>query len=176
VDASLLLVAVRQRLGDPCAPAASAGSREYRGAHYRRALRIASAVTGDSDPIVAVLRDARADWKLTGGPPPVTRDRVRYLPWLHRTASWQASYAVACLYAALAQKGLASDDRVVTGLRRAGGNRVSEMERPYDWIMDNPDFAPLYTELNDAEDTYPAFMKFLYDQMLLDYPEPEELV
>jgi hypothetical protein len=172
VDAGLLLVAVRQRLNDPCAPAA--GPREYR--RYRKGLRIASAITGDSDPIVSVLRGQHADCKLTGGKPPVTRDRVRYLPWLKRTASWQAAYAVACLYAALAQKGLAKDDRVVASLRRAATSRSSEMERPYDWIMDNPDFAPLYTELDQEEDTYPAFMKFLYDQMLLDYPDPEQPV
>jgi hypothetical protein len=160
VEASLLLVAVRQRLNDPRAPAAST-----RG--YRKALRIASAITGDSDPIVSVLRSPREDWKLTGGPPRVTRDRVRYLPWLNRTASWQAAYGIACLYATLALQGLAGDDRVVASLRRAGANPSSEMERPYDGVKGNPDFAPL----GQAPDRYRAFAKFLADQRLPDYPE-----
>jgi hypothetical protein len=38
---------------------------------------------------------------------PPTRDRVRWLPWQARTASWQAAYNTACLYAVLLQQNLA---------------------------------------------------------------------
>ena len=156
-DAGLLLVAVRKRLnGDPVS-----------GREYRRALRVADAITGDSDPIAALLWRPSSEWTLTGGPPRLRRDRVRRLPWQCRTVSWQAAYAVACLYSALAQHGLAGEDRVVASLRRAIGNRSSEMERPYDWIAHDPDFAPLL-----ARDSrrYPEFTRFLAEQKRLDYP------
>jgi hypothetical protein len=157
VEAALLLVAVRQRLND------DAASR--RG--YRKALRIAAAITGDSDPIVLVLRRPPREWALTGQAPRPARDRVRWLPWLRRTASWQAAYSTAWLYSALAQRGVAREDRIIASLRRAVGNHDSEMERPYDWIAHDPDFLPLTMS---GPGRYPAFKKFLRDQKLLDYP------
>jgi hypothetical protein len=174
-DAGLLLVAVRRRLnGDP--PARWAASRWAPG----RALRIADAITGDSGPI----RSALAERELTepapgaagssrrgrpgGGPPRVLRDRVRWLPWQRRTLSWQAAYNVACLYSALAQRGLAGEEPIVTSLRRAIGNQASEMERAYDWISHDPDFAPLREA---GAGRYPAFVRFLAEQKLLDYPD-----
>jgi hypothetical protein len=157
VEAALLLVTVRQRLND------DAISR--RG--YRKALRIAAAITGDSDPIVLVLRRPPREWRLTGQAPRPTRDQVRWLPWQRRTASWQAAYSTAWLYSALAQRGLAREDRIIASLRRAVGNRDSEMERPYDWIAHDPDFLPLTMS---GSGRYPAFKKFLRDQKLQDYP------
>ncbi|MBO0801707.1 MAG: hypothetical protein J2P25_01330 [Nocardiopsaceae bacterium] len=158
-DAGLLLVAVRQRLN---------GDR-FAARGCRRALRIAAAVTGDSDPIAAVLRRPPSEWRLTGRPPRVSEDRVRWLPWLHRTVSWQAAYAVACLYSVLVQQDLAREDRIVASLRQAVGNRSSEIERPYDWISHDPDFGPLQ---GPDPGKYPAFTRFLAEQKLLDYPEP----
>lgn len=158
VNAGLLLVDVRRRLnGDPV--------DERSG---RPGLRIADAVTGDSDPITAVLRQPSSQWRLTGGPPRLLTDRLRRLPWLRRTASWQAAYNVACLYSALVQRGLADENRIVASLRRAIGNRSSEMERPYDWIAHDPDFVPLLT--GDPR-RYPEFAKFVAEQRLLDYPD-----
>ena len=89
------------------------------------------------------------------------------LPWLRYTASWQAAYNTACIYSALAQHGLAGDEEVVASLQRAIDSRDSEMERPYDWILYDPDFLPLK---DSAHDKYPQFKKFLRDQKRKDYP------
>ena len=43
----------------------------------------------------------------------------------------------------LVQQGLADEDQVVASLRRVVLNRDSGMERPHDWISNDPDFAPL---------------------------------
>ena len=167
VSAAALLVAVRQRLNgaDPgiCG--------------HGRALRIAAALTGDNDPIVAALTAGSDPIGAVPRKPPrrrgraaparVTRDQVRWLPWLRRTASWQAAYSVACLYSVLAQRGLAREERIVACLRRAADNRWSEMERAYDWISHDPDFLPLKASKRDE---YPAFKKFLRDQEHRDYP------
>jgi hypothetical protein len=70
---------------------------------------------------------------------PSIPDRVRWLPWLRRSASWQAAYNSACLYAALAgiaeageDEKLKYQDRVIVSLERVVGNRYSEMERAHD--------------------------------------------
>lgn len=157
ISAAALLVAVRQRLND--------ADRRERG--YRKALRVAAGITGDSDPIAAVLLKPPAQWGRDSAPARVTRDQVRWLPWLRRTASWQAAYSVACLYSALAQRGLAREERIVASLRRAVDNQSSEMERAYDWIWHDPDFLPLKASKRDE---YPAFKKFLRDQKHRDYP------
>jgi hypothetical protein len=157
ISAAALLVAVRQRLNG-----AGPGTRGH-----GKALRIAAGITGDSDPIAAVLRKPPARWGRDSAPARVTRDRVRWLPWLRRTASWQAAYSVACLYSALAQQRLAREERIVASLRRAVDNRSSEMERAYDWISHDPDFLPLKAS---KRDDYPAFKKFLRDQKHRDYP------
>ena len=95
------------------------------------------------------------------------------LPWQRRTSSWQAAYNTACIYSALVQHGLASEDRVVASLQRAIDSRDSEMERPYDWIAYDPDFLPLK---NSPRDMYPAFKKFLRDQKRQDYPRRPRLL
>lgn len=66
---------------------------------------------------------------------------MRWLPWLRRTASWQAAYNTACLYAALASvrpaagyvadQRLEYENRVLVSLERAISNPLSEMERAH---------------------------------------------
>lgn len=151
---------------------------------HRQALRVTAAIAGDVTPIKALFRRPREDAGTQGAPAagparasraaargaaawPPARDQVRPLPWLRRTASWQAAYNAACIYSALAQKGLASDDLVVTCLQRAIDNRDSEMERAYDWIAYDPDFLPLK---DSPRDEFQVFKKFLRDQSRHDYP------
>jgi len=152
-----LLVAVRILLNSAAAPAPTALSA------YRQAVRITAAIAGDVAPIEALFGVPRR----AAGRAPTARDRVRLLPWLRQTASWQAAYNAACIYSALAQRGLAGDDLVVACLQRAIDNRDSEMERAYDWIAYDPDFLPLK---NSPRDEFPAFKKFLRDQNRQDYP------
>jgi hypothetical protein len=158
-----LLVAVRILLNDP----GRLPSNQLR--RYRHALRITTAVTGDSAAIEAVFRprESRASAGSRRVRPAGTPERVRMLPWLRYTASWQAAYNTACIYSALAQHGLAGDEKVVASLQRAIDSRDSEMERPYDWILYDPDFLPLK---DSAHDKYPEFKKFLRDQKRKDYP------
>jgi hypothetical protein len=157
-----LLVAVRQRLnpGGPPAPGERPG-------HLKPAIRIAAAIAGDTAPIRSILGSRPEQ----GPPPPrpgsaAARDRIRWLPMQRRTASWQAAYNAACLYAALARENQAPDDLVVVSLERAVNNRDSEMERPYDWISHDPDFLSLKSEPAKFE----AFRKFLDDQRRKSYP------
>jgi hypothetical protein len=156
-----LLVAVRVQLN------VTDNLRPVKASRYRRALRVAEAIAGDGAAIKAVLRDGAA-----AKPPPLkpaapTRERVRRLPWMPHTASWQAAYNTACLYSVLAQHGLATEDRIVVSLQRAIDSKDSEMERPYDWISYDPDFLPLKAS---GRDQYPAFKKFLRDTKRRDYP------
>ena len=97
---------------------------------------------------------------------PPTRDRVRWLPWQARTASWQAAYNTACLYAVLLQQNLADEEQVVTSLRRLVSNRESGLERPHDWISNDPDFAPLLREGS----RYPKVRAFREALERRDYP------
>jgi hypothetical protein len=161
-----LLVAVRIQLNE------TENLRPVKASHYRHALRVAEAIAGDSAAIKAVLRDGAA----AKPPPPKpnapartapTRERVRRLPGMPHTASWQAAYNTACLYSVLAQHGLATEDRIVVSLQRAIDSKDSEMERPYDWISYDPDFLPLKAS---GRDQYPAFKKFLRDTKRRDYP------
>jgi hypothetical protein len=160
-----LLVAVRQRLNAGWSPADG-----ERSAHLKPAIRIAAAVAGDPALIRSVFDGRREQ----GSPPPglrpaAVRDSIRWLPLQRRTASWQAAYNTACLYAALAQEDQAPDDLVVISLERAVNNRDSEMERPYDWISQDPDFLSLKSE----PAKFVAFSKFLDDQRRKSYPEAD---
>ena len=140
-----------------------------------------SAVVGDSTAVRTVLRAPFGAWRVAGrrgagqaapdrpaapGWVPPTRDRARWLPWQARTASWQAAYNTACLYAVLAQQGLADEDQVVASLRRVVLNRDSGMERPHDWISNDPDFAPLLRH----DSPYRKVRAFLEAQERRDYP------
>jgi hypothetical protein len=164
-----LLIAVRIILND------SSPQPHMKPSAYRPALRVVAALTGDSAPVEALLRGERrpaSDWPQGRAP----GEQVRRLPWLRRTASWQAAYNAACLYSALAQHGLVDEGRVVTCLQRAIDSRETEMERAYDWIAYDPDFLPLK---NSPPGQFPAFKKFLRDCRRRDYPRlprPSEAV
>ena len=79
--------------------------------------------------------------------------KTRWLPWQHRTPSWQAAYNAACLYAALAcsqkyrpdEKGVQDPMySVIDSLERVVNDRHCDMERPWDWISTDPDLRCLY--------------------------------
>jgi hypothetical protein len=162
-----LLVAVRTQLADP--------TRQVKRPQYRRALRVAAAITGDSVPIELLLWMRPQPGSLLPAKPdqayrtlrPPTRDRARLLPWSRQTGSWLAAYNTACIYAALAQHGHTGEDRVAASLRRAVRNRDTEIERSYDWIAHDPDFQSLK---NSSAYMYPDFKRYLRDQKRRDYP------
>ena len=191
-----LLVAVKQRLNQrqladldrpPGRPGgrrrlpAAFGAERGRGRLWRRkGLQIVAAIVGDASAVRAVLTATAASPPATqpaqGRPPggrdrgagwvPPTRDRVRWLPWQARTASWQAAYNTACLYAILVRQGLADEDQVVASLRRVVLNRDSGVERPHDWISNDPDVAPLLRD----DSPYRKVKAFLEAQERRDYP------
>lgn len=154
-----LLVTVRQSLnGERC---------RFRDRMLaRRAIRITTAITGDSTTIRKVLKNS---------PPPCTdvpqsgknSTKTRWLPWQYRTPSWQAAYNTACLYAALEDRGKgprgAMAERVVASLRRVVDDRDCDMERPSDWISKDPDFSSLKASSG-------IFNHFLNAQRQIDYP------
>ena len=181
-----LLVAVKHRLnerylvqrGDQAAGRGPGAAERFR---QRKGLHVVSAVVGDSTAVRTVLQAPFGAWGTAGqcgagraapdesAPPgwiPPTRDRARWLPWQARTVSWQAAYNTACLYAVLAQQGLADEDQVVASLRRVVLNRDSGMERPHDWISNDPDFAPLLRH----DSPYKKVRAFLEAQERRDYP------
>jgi hypothetical protein len=162
----------RRPAGTPAAP------RELP-RELRRAVKIASFVAGDPRYLTTVLTGALArparEWPpppagpAPGGRPPA--DRVRWLPWQRRTASWQAAYNTACLYAALAAVApepvaLVLEDWVITSLRRAIGNPLSELERPSDWISHDLDFRALSLDSTVFE----KFARFVGELDREDYP------
>lgn len=175
-----LLVAVRQRQSETSGQAGpGAGSAPpLKPRRQGLAIRVASAIAGPDDRISSVVRQRRGQWPLplttdTLGPRD-PRDRVRRLPFLRRTASWQAAYNTACLYAALAAESLAAgdearqacEDRVLVSLRRVVDNSHSELGRPYDLIAKDPDFSTLRA----APGKFPRFTEFLSQQGRMDYP------
>ena len=175
-----LLVAVRQRQNETTTQAGleAGSSPPLKPRHHRLAIRVASAIAGRDDRIRSVVRQRRGQWPLplttdTLGPSD-PRDRVRRLPLLRRTASWQAAYNTACLYAALAAESLAAgeearqacEDRVLISLRRVVDNSHSELGRPYDLIAKDPDFSTLRA----APGKFPRFTEFLNQQGRMDYP------
>jgi hypothetical protein len=87
-----------------------------------------------------------------------------------KRASWQAAYNAACLYAALAAKGLADQERVVTCLRQTVESPHSEMERPSDWIERDPDLSFLAEPAPARPGEPTPFKEFLDAQKRLDYP------
>jgi hypothetical protein len=87
------------------------------------------------------------------------RDRTRWLPWQHCTPSWEAAYNTACAYAALDL-----DDRVIISLQRALSNRDCELQQPWNWISQDPDFSCL----KSSSKTFKGFLGSLERS---DYPE-----
>jgi hypothetical protein len=171
--------------------------RPLRPGHLRLGIRVASAIAG-SDSLIETIPanshplNSQDPWPpahASGKPAPKDpRDRVRRLPLLRRTASWQAAYNTACLYAALASERLAAErlaaergtgqglsrheskaweDRVIVSLERVVYNQYAEMERPYDLIFQDPDFSAL----KSAQKEFPDFKKFLENQRRMDYPD-----
>ena len=132
-------------------------------------MDITSAITGDAGLIRWLLTEPHGghEPQPSAGDPGhkvvAATDRVRWLPRQGRTASWQAAYNAACLYAAL--QGVDSEvvARVVVALERAINNPDSEMERAYDWICHDPDFTVLQT--------VEQFEAFRATQERRDYPQ-----
>jgi len=150
-------------------------------------MRIATAITGDSSAIAAVLN-------IPPGRPreaPVTKSlRTRLWPRQCSTRSWQAAYNLACAYAAIAAdrtrtlqacKHKAEDAQtaaeakrihdlvanVITSLEFAVSNPECEMERPWEWIAHDPDFGCL----RSTDDEFSMeFRSFLTTQKKRDYP------
>ena len=153
--------------------------------HMRRALHTAAAITADIAPPIKALRERASKLSEDKRIPNVTAGSARWLPWQHRTPSWQAAYNMACLYQALEQRGTVSDEEegqekentasgqkkeqpkesmawlAVESLRNAVYDRDCEMERPYDWISNDPDFRCLTSSEESG---------FLARQRELDYP------
>jgi hypothetical protein len=187
-----LLVAVKHRVNErnltrppaPGTPPGPAGTRDRdRRRRARRAaslaerfwrrkgLHIVAAITGDASTVHRVLTSPPDAWPSPGPAGrgrwvPPTRDRVRWLSWQARTTSWQAAYNTACLYAVLVREGLADEEQVVASLRRVVLNRESGVERPHDWISNDPDFAPLLAD----DSPYRKVRAFLEAQERRDYP------
>ncbi|MGZ4432365.1 MAG: hypothetical protein ACXVW7_01845 [Trebonia sp.] len=138
--------------------------------YLKPGMDITSDIAGDTALIRSLLTDPHADdtaRPAAGAPEPKLSDapdRVRWLPWQCRTASWQAAYNTACMYASFADMAPETVARVVAALERAINNPDCEMERPYDWISRDPDFT--------AVDNVPLFGDFRATQERRDYPEP----
>jgi hypothetical protein len=134
----------------------------------------------------------------------VTRSlRTRHWFRPYSTRSWQAGYNLACAYAAVAQALPPAADakqrelrklalreltnRIVSCLWFTVCNPECEMERPWDWIYNDPDF--IFMHLSDTKDgdqtgngkkattkeasaakDFAAFREFLGQQEQRDYP------
>lgn len=193
VGAAQLLVAIRQaQVPEPYRRVTRRPRR------VQTILRIAAAITGDGKVLADRLKMNRTD-RYTKVLPPVTRIlRTRHWFRPYRTRSWQAGYNLACAYAAVAQElPPAGDpdhselrrltDLIVSSLRFTVCNPECEMERPWDWIYNDPDF--IFMHLSDTKDgdqtargkkakkkeagaanAFAAFREFLGQQEQRDYP------
>jgi DNA-binding beta-propeller fold protein YncE len=168
VCVALLLVAVRQALADKGPP-----KRKLR--HARTIARIAIAISGHSEDFTSLqcLPAAKAPQRQQ---PMGPRMRTRRWPWQYSTPSWPAAYNLACAYAALAanKASTAGADvkttvdplvtKVIDSLEFALCNPECEMERPSEWIRNDPDFSWLCGQ------KYKGFAAFLDGQGNRDYP------
>jgi len=137
----------------------------------RKAIHITATITGDRSTIKNLLKSSQA---CTNSPAPVEKarqpgknsEKTRWLPWQPRTPSWEAAYNTACLYAALEGSCRYPTNemalRAVDSLRRVVRDRDCDMERPSDWISQDPDFSCLSSS--------DEFTRFLDDQKRKDYP------
>jgi hypothetical protein len=161
--AAELLVAIRRILNGKEPPSAS-----EKLVHMRLASRRAADIARDNVSISRHLANKKAkDPPEPQGTsrhsgrkwlPAEKRDRTRWLPWQRRTPSWEAAYNTACAYAALDR-----DDRVVISLQRALSNRDCELQQPWNWISQDPDFSCLKSSKK--------FNGFLGSLERSDYPE-----
>jgi hypothetical protein len=161
VCVALLLVAVRQALLDGPRATEKLG-------HAKMIARIVAAVSGDSCDFTEKLPDFPAK-KMN--PQSITRRmRTRRWPWQCCTPAWPAAYNLACAYAALAAGAAAKTKvdplvgKVIRSLEFALYNPECEMERPSEWIGNDPDFNWLRSEEN------PCFAAFHQDQQKRDFP------
>jgi hypothetical protein len=160
VRVAQLLVALRQ--------VQLAGAEDVSRVHHAKTIaRITAAISGDSKDFVAVWPEFPS--RTVNQQPVPARLRTRLWPGQCSTPSWPAAYNLACAYAALAEKadkkfqpGLI--EKVVASLEFAICNPECEMERPSEWIGNDPDFSRLSGGRNDR------FMEFLDDQWKRDYP------
>jgi hypothetical protein len=158
VRVAQLLVSVRQALKGK---AEDAGKLR----HASTIARITAAISGDSKDFAKLLPGFPA--KTAKQRPVPARLRTRLLPRQCSTPSWPAAYNLACAYAALADQDTQPDPlikKVVASLEFAVCNPECEMERPSEWISNDPDFSRLSGGRNDR------FMEFLDDQWKRDYP------
>jgi hypothetical protein len=166
-----LLVVVRQALKADPLP------------HPQKALRIATAIAGDSSCIADLLGIPyrRPKWSGQKDPPTmVKRLRTRHWPMQYSTPSWPAAYNLACVYAAIyAARNHQPDagqiengllclvEKVVTSLEFAINNPECEMERPSEWIASDPDFGCLHSRHDHCSK---EFRNFLANLKQRDYP------
>jgi hypothetical protein len=167
-----LLLAVRQTLKADPLP------------HPQKALRIATAIAGDSSCIAGLLGIPygwRSKWSERKDPPTIgKRLRTRRWPMQYSTPSWPAAYNLACVYAAIyavrnhqpnARK-IENElqclvEKVVTSLEFAINNPECEMERPSEWIDSDPDFGCLRSCDDHSSE---EFTNFLANLKRRDYP------
>ena len=179
-----LLVAVRQILKADPLP------------RPHKVLRIATAIADDSSCIANLLDIPYKPGKRSGQKDPlpmVKRLRTRRWPRQYSTPSWPAAYNLACVYAAIyahrnhqleacmrkpednqaKHKAEQIKDelrylvrQVVTSLEFAITNPECEMERPSEWIDNDPEFDCL----RSRGDQFPEFKSFLDTQRWRDYP------
>jgi hypothetical protein len=186
---ALLDVAVREAL----LAGQEGGRAAARLPHPRAVMRIVAAIAGDSSAVAdhLGLRPAKPGQEHV---PMVRRLGTRLWPGACRTRSWQAAYNLACAYAAIAEdrmreleecrqrpadapartrasrledelRGLVG--QVVTSLEFAVSNPECEMERPWEWIANDPDFSVLRSSRDKC---VMEFLAFLRTQKERDYP------
>jgi hypothetical protein len=160
-DSVRLQVAVREAL--------TAGAEDLSGLRDANTIaRITAAISGDSKVSAKVLPEFLSKTAKHKTVP--ARLRTRLLPWQCSSPSWPAAYNLACAYAALADRAANHRQRtllvskVVGSLEFAICNPECEMERPSEWIGNDPDFNRLSGGKNIR------FMKFLDEQWKRDYP------
>ena len=179
VCAAELLVAIRRRLRGS---AGAAGWLKHVRVcwHLHRAIGITRCIVGDPSFIYSALHDPHRNW----WEPKASKSVLGLLsrvwgPWSsgrRSSASWQAAYNTACLYAALADaawRGLAPEEilrklecRVIASLRRVVDNPRSELERAWDWIYGDPDFRVM----RDNPKKFTLFEDFLNELEQQEYP------
>jgi hypothetical protein len=180
VYAAELLVAIRCRLRELAGTDPGWLKHARDRWHLRRALRITWCIAGDPLFIYSALTEPRGNWWVPEAPKPgldrLSRAWVRWPPWGRSSASWQAAYNTACVYAALAdaawRRGAPGnilrklENRIIVSLRHVVDNPRSELERAWDWIFGDPDFRVIRIE----RETFTAFGEFLDELKRQEYP------
>jgi hypothetical protein len=177
VCAAELLVAIRCRLREAAGTDPGWLKQARVRWHLRRAIMITWCISGDRSFIYSALARPHGKW-WEPETPESRRDHLSraWVPWRRSSASWQAAYNTACLYAALAdaaRRGCAPEDtlrelerRVIASLRRVVDNPHSELERAWDWISGDPDFRVM----RDDREKFKAFGEFLEELERQEYP------